>query len=78
MRGPCQCGNELPGQRPSVEQLTAALAKVLVEIDAYRMMLDLPTYEARRSFSCQELDEAAKIGLVVRKEAGGIICWPES
>lgn len=55
-----------------------ALTQALIEIDAYRMMLDLEPWECRRTFSCAELDDAGKLGLRVQFKDGEMMCWPES
>jgi hypothetical protein len=78
MKAPCRCDGDLPGDRPTREDLLALIAQLLVEIDACRMMMDLPPWECRRSFTCQELEAASQIGLVVKYEDGTLTCWPES
>ncbi len=78
MLGPCRCREDFSDDQPTIEDLKAALAQSLIEIDAYRMMLDFPTFEMRRTFTCAELEEAAKCGLTIRLDNGSLVCWPES
>lgn len=58
--------------------LRAALSKVMVELDALRIMRDLEPYSGQRVFTARDLADGASLGLMAKLDGSELVVWGDS